>query len=126
VRVVSVVGRFLEHSRVYYFANGGAPEYYIGSADCMKRNLESRVEVLVPVELPELQAQLRELLDTQLDDHRNAWDMLPDGRYVQREPSGKGRKDRGSHQLFIDQAERRHRDATRLRKRKPQGLSHRN
>ena len=126
VRVVSVVGRFLEHSRIYYFANGGAPEYYIGSADCMKRNLESRVEVLVPVELPDLQEQLRELIDTQLDDHRNAWDMLPDGRYVQREATGKARKDRGSHQLFMDQAERRHRDATRLRKRKPQGLSHRN
>jgi len=126
VRVVSVVGRFLEHARVYYFANGGSPEYYIGSADCMKRNLESRVEVLVPVEAPELQAELREFIDAQLVDQRNAWDMQPDGSYVQRQPGGEGRKSRGSHQLRIEWADRRYREATRLRKRKPQGLSSRN
>ena len=126
VRVISVVGRFLEHARVYYFANAGEPEYYIGSADCMKRNLESRVEVLAPVEAPEAQAQLREFLDIQLEDHRNAWDMRSDGSYEKRSAEGKHRKGRGSHQLLMDWAERRHRQATRLRKRKPQGLSHRN
>src|SRR5204862_3507840 len=66
VRVVSIVGRFLEHSRVYYFRNGGDEEYFIGSADCMKRNLESRVAVVVPVEDPTLRLQLREMLDGQL------------------------------------------------------------
>jgi polyphosphate kinase len=123
VRVVSIVGRFLEHARIYYFANGGEPEYYIGSADCMKRNLESRVEVLAPVEGPALQAELRAFLDVQLDDQRNAWDMQPDGKYVQRQPHGKGRKSKGSHQQWIEWAERRHREATRLRKRKPRGLA---
>jgi len=126
LRVVSIVGRFLEHARIYYFANGGEPEYYIGSADCMKRNLESRVEVLAPVEAPKLQAELRSFLEVQLEDQRNAWDMKSDGRYVQREPSTKGRKARGSQQQWVDWAERRHREATRLRKRRPQGLSHRN
>jgi polyphosphate kinase len=125
VRVVSIVGRFLEHSRIYYFANGGEPEYYIGSADCMKRNLESRVEVLAPVEKPSLQAELREFIDAQLDDQRNGWDMQPDGSYLQRQPQGKGRRSRGSHQQWVDWADRRHREATRLRKRKPRGIAHR-
>ena len=82
VRVVSIVGRFLEHSRIYYFRNGGAEEYLIGSADCMKRNLESRVEVLVPVEDAIARQRLRALLDLQLAPNRNAWDMQPDGDYV--------------------------------------------
>jgi len=125
VTVTSIVGRFLEHARVYYFANGGAPEYYIGSADCMKRNLESRVEVLAPVEDPEFQRELRFMLDTQIQDPRSAWDMKPDGSYVQREPA-KGRRGRGAHQKLTEWAERRHREATRLRKRKPRGLAHRN
>ena len=59
VRVVSIVGRFLEHGRIYYFRNGGAEDYFIGSADCMKRNLESRVEVVAPVEDPQLRKELR-------------------------------------------------------------------
>jgi polyphosphate kinase len=58
VRVVSVIGRFLEHGRIYYFRNGGDEEYLIGSADCMKRNLESRVEVVVPVEEAALRQEL--------------------------------------------------------------------
>jgi len=125
VRVVAIVGRFLEHARVYYFANGGEPEYYIGSADCMKRNLESRVEVLAPVEAPALQEELRAFLDTQLEDQRNGWDMQADGTYVQRQPQGKGRRSKSSHQQWIEWAERRHREATRLRKRKPRGIAHR-
>jgi len=86
VRVISIVGRFLEHSRIYYFRNGGDEEYYIGSADCMSRNLESRVEILVPVEAPELRLDLRFLLDTQLADRCSAWEMQSDGSYVQRRP----------------------------------------
>jgi polyphosphate kinase len=68
VRVVSILGRFLEHARCYYFHNNGDEEYYIGSADLMNRNLEDRVEALVPVEDPALQAELREILDLQLRD----------------------------------------------------------
>ena len=82
VRVVSIVGRFLEHGRVYYFRNGGAEEYFIGSADCMKRNLESRVEAVVPVEDPTLRLELRAVLDAQLKPNHAAWGMHSDGSYV--------------------------------------------
>lgn len=86
VRVISIVGRFLEHSRIFYFQNGGDEEYFIGSADCMKRNLESRVEVVTPVQKPELQAALRQILTVQLDNQRSVWELQPDGQYVQRHP----------------------------------------
>jgi polyphosphate kinase len=89
VRVVSIVGRFLEHSRIYFFRNGGDENYYIGSADCMKRNLESRVEVVAPVDNPGLREQLRHFLDLQLEDQRSAWDMQPDGSYIQRHPQSR-------------------------------------
>ena len=99
-RVISVVGRFLEHSRVYYFHNGGDEEYYIGSADMMGRNLQGRVEVLVPVEDREQQQDLRLLLDAQLGDRRSAWEMQPDGSYLQRQPETK-RQRRGCQQALI-------------------------
>jgi polyphosphate kinase len=86
VQVLSTVGRFLEHSRIFYFQNGGDEEYFIGSADCMKRNLESRVEVVAPVNKPELQAQLRQILNVQLSNQRSVWEMQADGSYLQRQP----------------------------------------
>jgi polyphosphate kinase len=90
IRVVSIVGRFLEHSRVWLFENAGAPEYYIGSADWMPRNFERRVEVVVPVEDVNHGARLRRLLETSLADTRQAWDLHADGRYTQREaPDGR-------------------------------------
>ena len=104
--VVSVVGRFLEHTRIYYFRNGGNEEYYIGSADCMKRNLEARVETVVPVEDPDCRAALRQMIDVQLADRRSAWDMQSDGTYVQRQP-GPGEDERGSQQVLIDLAQKR-------------------
>jgi polyphosphate kinase len=122
IRVVSIVGRFLEHSRVFFFNNGGDPEYYIGSADCMKRNLENRVEVLAPVEDEESRGQLRYLLDTQLNDRRGAWDMNSDGSYVQRVP-GDGEDERHSQQALAEWSAERYRQATRLRRRKPRGIS---
>ena len=118
VRVISVVGRFLEHSRVYYFRNGGEEEYYIGSADLMQRNLEQRVEIVVPVEAPALRAELRTVLDLHLADERNAWDMQPDGSYVQRRPGDP--ETPGCQQRLIALAEDRVRSAMRLRRRKPQ------
>ncbi len=105
VRVISIVGRFLEHTRIFYFHNGGDEEYFIGSADCMKRNLESRVEAVVPIDAPELRAELRQMLDTQLSDQHSAWDMQPDGTYVQRQPKG---DDRSAQEQFIELAGRRH------------------
>jgi polyphosphate kinase len=118
IRVVSVVGRFLEHSRIYHFHNGGEEEYYIGSADCMTRNLVSRVEVITPVEPKALQGELRTVLDVLLNDQRSAWDMLPDGSYVQRD----GDKDiDGAHQQMIKWVEGRFAEANRLRRRSARG-----
>jgi polyphosphate kinase len=120
VRVVSIVGRFLEHGRIYYFRNGGAEEYFIGSADCMKRNLESRVEVVAPVEDPDLRAELRTVLDLQLGPSRDAWEMQSDGTYVRRTP------DAASCQAAqIALAEKRQKEAGRLRKRRPKGFARR-
>lgn len=86
IRVVSIVGRFLEHSRVYYFHNNGHPHIYIGSADWMRRNLDDRVEVLAPVEDVYLQQRLIKLLELALEDHRTAWELQSDGRYLLRTP----------------------------------------
>ena len=85
IRVISVIGRFLEHSRIWYFANGGAPRYYLGSADWMRRNLSNRVEAITPIEDPRLQEMLMQILQVSLNDHRQAWEMLPDGRYRRRQ-----------------------------------------
>jgi polyphosphate kinase len=83
VRVISIVGRFLEHSRIYYFHNGGHEEIYLGSADFMSRNLHHRVELLFPVENKRIMARLRDdILAKYLADNRNARLMLPDGSYV--------------------------------------------
>jgi polyphosphate kinase len=122
IRVVSVVGRFLEHGRMYYFRNGGEEEYFIGSADCMKRNLESRVEVVTPVEDPPLRQELRTVLDTQLAAGHGAWEMQADGTYV-RSVSGEGWK--SSQQMLVDQAEKRQKEASRRRKRRPRGFARR-
>ncbi len=117
IRVVSIVGRFLEHSRIYYFYNGGREEYFIGSADIMKRNLEERVEVITPIEPEDLRKKLREILDIQLDDHRSAWDMQPDGSYVQRRPTGRADQ-LGSQEILIQKAAKRLADAQRLSRKK--------
>ncbi len=122
IRVVSVVGRFLEHGRVFYFRNGGAEEYFIGSADCMKRNLESRVEVVVPVEDPLLRQELRAVLDCQLKPESGAWEMRPDGSYIRSATSGKGRN---CQQFLIELVERRKKEAGKLRKRRPKGFARR-
>jgi polyphosphate kinase len=86
IRVISILGRFLEHSRVWYVANDGDPEYYIGSADWMPRNFDTRVECVVTVEDPSLHGCLASLLETCLADNRQAWDLAPDGTYAQRKP----------------------------------------
>jgi polyphosphate kinase len=106
ISVTSIVGRFMEHSRIYYFRNNGQDDYYIGSADLMKRNLEARVEILVPVEAQELKQELYTILDIHSSDQRLAWEMRPDGTYVQRTPSNV-RDCVGSHQKLIDFAEQR-------------------
>ncbi len=87
ITVISIVGRFLEHSRIFYFKNGAEEEYLIGSADLMKRNLESRVEVVTRITPAPLKKELRLVLNTLLDDNENAWEMQPDGGYVKRLPA---------------------------------------
>ncbi len=124
VRVISIVGRFLEHARIVYFRNGGDEEYFIGSADLMQRNLESRVEVLVAVRSSGERAELRRILDSQLADERGAWEMQPDGSYLQRMPSSP-EAELDSQQLAMQRVEARFKEATRLRKRKPKGIAKR-
>ena len=122
VRVVSVIGRFLEHTRIHYFHNGGDQEYLIGSADCMKRNLESRVEVVVPVEDPALRDELRTMLDAQLAAARGAWTMQADGTYV---PSWAGAGPPSSQQVLMDCAAKREKEGTRRRRRRPRVVARR-
>ncbi len=124
IRVMGIVGRFLEHSRICYFHNGGDEEYYIGSADLMKRNLEHRVEVAVIVDTPALQEKLRTILDIHLADQRNAWDMQSDGSYIKRIPTDETAL--GSQEKLIQEAEERQKEALRLKKRKTRVISHRN
>lgn len=87
IHVRSLVGRFLEHSRVYYFENNGAPKVFIGSADAMERNFDRRVEVIAPVHSTELIHHLRHVvLASYLKDNVNARRLRQDGRWVMCEP----------------------------------------
>ena len=89
IRVVSVIGRFLEHSRLFWFGNGGEDEILIGSADWMPRNLDRRVEAVAPVQDPELRDQLMQLMQLYLHDSA-AWHMQSDGNFVQMQPESEG------------------------------------
>jgi polyphosphate kinase len=106
IRVMSVIGRFLEHSRMFYFRNGAAREadgeFFIGSGDWMYRNLLARVEATVPIENPLLRARCWGILQTIMSDHRQAWDMLSDGTYVQRIPTDPAQP--GCQQIFMNEA----------------------
>jgi polyphosphate kinase len=81
IRVRSIVGQYLEHSRVFHFGNDGRPEWYIGSADLMERNLDRRVEAVVPVEDLEAQERIQRVLEVMLADDRRSWQLGPDGAY---------------------------------------------
>jgi polyphosphate kinase len=86
IRVISIVGQFLEHSRVLYFKNGGQETFLLGSADWMPRNLDRRVEVMVPIIAAAIRQELKTILELSLEDNRQAWDMAADGSYCQRHP----------------------------------------
>jgi len=86
IRVISIIGRYLEHSRIFHFHNDGADEIYIGSADWMTRNLDRRVEAVTPVEDPALIQELKDILAILLADNRQAWELQADGTYIQRLP----------------------------------------
>ncbi|RYJ02069.1 MAG: RNA degradosome polyphosphate kinase, partial [Actinomycetales bacterium] len=81
IRVRSILGRFLEHSRVYWFSGGGTPEAWLGSADLMHRNLDRRVEVLVKIPSPDHVESLGSLLETSADDGTNSWHLTADGEW---------------------------------------------
>ena len=89
IRVRSIVGTFLEHSRIIYFENNGNAEYYMGSADWMPRNLDKRVEILFPIEDPILQEEIYHILHIQLSDTKKAHLLMPDGHYVKVDQRGK-------------------------------------
>jgi polyphosphate kinase len=91
IRVTSIIGRFLEHSRIYYFRNGGEEEMYAGSADMMPRNLDHRVEIIFPVSDPKLVRRLKdEILERYLMDEKNARIMHSDGSYTRRKTGSGG------------------------------------
>jgi polyphosphate kinase len=104
ISVVSVVGRFLEHSRVFYFQNGQSTfeegVLLMGSADWMLRNLNSRVEILAPIEAIDIKRRILELFKLMLEDQRQAWDLLPDGSYIQRRP-GSISEEEGVHDRLM-------------------------
>ena len=110
IRVISVIGRFLEHSRIFHFRNGAEQEvdgeYYIGSADWMHRNLESRIEAITPIEDQAHKAELQRILQTHLSDQRSAWDMKADGSYVQRKVASTDESSSalGSHEVMMRHA----------------------
>ncbi len=89
IRVVSIVDRFLEHSRIIYFRNGGAEQVYLASADWMPRNLERRVELMFPVEQPDLRRRLVKILELYFADNCHSYELQPDGRYRQRRPGSR-------------------------------------
>jgi polyphosphate kinase len=105
IRVRSIVGRFLEHSRVYYFENAGDPLVYAGSADWMPRNFYSRVEVVFPIEDPELKKRVvEEILQRQLEDNSKAWSLGAEGSYARVTPARIPQETRNCQQEFMELA----------------------
>jgi len=103
IQVYSTLGRFLEHGRIYRFENGGQPEYFMGSADWMSRNLSRRMEAIGPIGDPVIRAELEEILSVYEADNCSVWDMQPDGTYIRRRPA-EGEPCRGAQQVFIDRS----------------------
>ena len=103
IRVISVIGRLLEHSRIFYFHNGGDEAIYIGSADWMSRNLNRRGEAVAPVETPKLREELQEILGVLLADNRQAWELQSDGTYLQRRPDNEAQA-QSAQATFVAQA----------------------
>lgn len=103
IRVISIIGRFLEHDRIYYFGNDGDPDIYVGSGDWRFRNLNQRVEALVPITLPSLKQRITNILKTALGDNRLAWQMNPDGSFTQRCAS-KDEEEQNFHEFLMADA----------------------
>lgn len=102
IKVFSVLGRFLEHGRIYRFENGGNPEFFIGSADWMRRNLDARMETVMPVLDEEIKTELDHILDVYESDNATAWDLQPDDTFLRRTPAA-GEEPRPSQDVFIQE-----------------------
>ncbi|MEO5904143.1 MAG: polyphosphate kinase 1 [Gemmatimonadaceae bacterium] len=100
IRVISIIGRFLEHSRIFYFGNAGEEEFYFGSADWMPRNFDRRVEAVAPIDDKTLHPRLHALLKVHLSDNRQAWELNSDGSYIQRVPHN-GEESRATHEILL-------------------------
>lgn len=103
IQVISIIGRYLEHSRIFYFHNSGDEEIYIGSADWMTRNLTRRVEAVTPVEDPKLMKELQEILAIMLSDNRQAWELQTNGSYIQRKPENI-KRECSTHKILMEMA----------------------
>jgi polyphosphate kinase len=103
IRVVSIIGHYLEHSRIWYFSNGGAEEYFLSSADWMPRNLERRVELMFPVLQEDLKTRIRDILDAYFRDNRQARVLDRNGFWTRLEPSY-GEEPFGVQEYFLSQA----------------------
>jgi polyphosphate kinase len=99
IRVISIIGRFLEHSRAFCFLNGGAEEVYIGSADWMPRNLDRRIECVLPIDNQAHRQTIRNVLELMWTDNRQAWELGPEGTYEQRNPPS-GEAERATHRIL--------------------------
>lgn len=106
IRVRSIIGRFLEHDRIFCFHNGGEPRIFVGSADWRRRNLEGRVEAALEVDDPRIQARLRHILDLALADNRRAWELQPDGSWRLLRPAA-GEETRDFHEILMREARER-------------------
>jgi polyphosphate kinase len=109
IRVYSTLGRFLEHARIYRFENDGDPEFLIGSADWMRRNLDRRMETIMPVTDLKLKQELEQTMQVYENDNCSAWDMQPDGKYIQRRPR-QGEERRAAQEVFIEVISRQSQD----------------
>jgi polyphosphate kinase len=103
IRVFSIVGRFLEHGRIYIFENAGSPEYFIGSADWMSRNLDNRVETIMPVEDARIKQELESIFHVLETDNYSSWNLQPDGTYLRSRPAP-GEPARPSQQILMSLA----------------------
>ena len=99
IRVLSIVDRYLEHARIFYFYNTGESLYLLASADWMQRNFDRRVEIAFPILEPAMQKRMKEILDTQLEENVKGWWLRPDGRYF-RTPTDGGPPSRSQERLY--------------------------
>jgi polyphosphate kinase len=106
VRIISILGRFLEHDRIFYFHNNDQPKLYIGSADWRGRNLKQRVELITPIEDPELRQRCIQILEDAMSDNRLAWDLDAEGYYRLRRPPENG-EELNFHEMLMKQARKR-------------------